>query len=109
MFDDHGADGQTRLFGETALGAGKALVVDLSQFIPGNTFTHFDPAVTFIERRLEGPVKFCQGELPVTLSSDIIGAHFLKEWACFSCTMIPLSGRVPQKNQYVILFEQNLL
>ena len=39
-------------------------------FIPGNALRHFDPAVFFVQRSLEGPIKLRQGELPVALGSD---------------------------------------
>jgi len=38
-------------------------VVAFGQFVTGNAFTQFDPAVVFIQGGLEGPVEFGQAYL----------------------------------------------
>ena len=61
---------QAGVFGRAALRRGEALIVTLCPCIPGNARAHLDPAVVFIQRRLEGPVKFSEEKLLVAVIAD---------------------------------------
>jgi hypothetical protein len=63
VFDDHGADDQSRVFQRPTSVRRQALIIAFRQFVPWDAFTELDPAVVFIQGRLKAPIEFGNRQL----------------------------------------------
>jgi hypothetical protein len=84
VFDNHGTNDQSSIFGGAPLCGGKSLVMSFSQSVQENAFAHLDSADVVIQCGLEGPIEFSAGGFLVALSDHEFGASVVLKRSCWT-------------------------